>query len=488
MSLGNGYLSSNMLSAFPFADGQCIAWEHDRANDLQCALQKCFVDAGVYLNSHTVDESEWPSIHLSHAANGVISFMIGAFEDDVSLSVSSSRQPFPMINGNAPWGAFVISCSSEGINDLCSLLDELSVAPPALDRFSSSPGRDGDLWLKLCPKCVVLKPQGLTSIQVYDGQVSNNHLLENGPHFILQDAIKIRPGNNMQLQDPDDTDFAVEGRNGISLNAIPGAGLGRNPCTCQETPVGNNMLAGPDGHARLFNDTCYDLEPGPKYIDPDTGFETQDLKIHVKCTACCTCDMYAALVDRLSILAGSAAQAGSIRWAKASLNDYLRQYESAVRLFNERLSKPLLSDVTMSLSGMPIGANISPKLTTDKVKGRMSRCAFTAIIRNASYFEIVAVVRSLSGSNIIVESSASWSDEGGSPLSTTGDSAAAVLGSSFVIYPGRSLVINFVSQKTNMVNAVSTGGFAGYASVSLSYKTKQGDTRALGSLSKSVEV
>ena len=85
----------------------------------------------------------------------------------------------------------------------------------------------------------------------------------------------------------------------------------------------------------------------------------------------------------------------AVRQARSDLRRYLSDYESAVRRFNQRLMRPTLSDVRLSLSGMPVGANLSPKLSETKVKGKMGRCAFTAILRNSSYSVITATVYSL---------------------------------------------------------------------------------------------
>jgi hypothetical protein len=137
----------------------------------------------------------------------------------------------------------------------------------------------------------------------------------------------------------------------------------------------------------------------------------------------------------------------------------------------------------MSLSGMPVGSNLSPKLSGGKVKGKMQRCAFTAIVRDASFFSLNFRIGSISGSDKVVESSASWSDLSGSPKSRTSDSTASIVGSSFLIYPGRSLVISFVSVKNTMVEKVKTGGFTGSVSVGVS-----GPRGSIGTISRTVSV
>ena len=495
--IGNGYLSGNMLTAFPFEDGQCLAWPVESAeerNELQVALQKCFVDAGVYLDSESID-SKWPVVGAFSINGNTISFKIASGpEGDVNVSVTSSSIAFPIVSGSAPWGHYVLTLSSEGIRDFCALCENLSVSPPSPPApiNSSSSERDGDFWLRICAKCTTIKQRGLTSLMVYDG-MSN---MESGPHFVMRGDISIMPGNNIQLLEPSNE---VNIGSGIEISASPGAGLGKCPCICEESSGGNSALAGPDGHCRIFNDTCYDLIPESKYMEYVEAFGrelvTQDVRIHAKCTACCSCEMYADIVGKLAIIAGLMDEdsefqwaEGSVRWSKAKIQDLHSKYEEAVDKFNKRMTEPRLSDVTMTLSGMPIGKNLSPKISNAYVMGNMSRCAFTAIVRNSSYFEVLATITSMSGTDSIVEASASWSDETGAPISVTGDSSSKVSGRSFSIFPGRSLVVTYVSIKNNKVNSVITGGFRSSIYVDLSYRNADGGISYLGRISKAVAV
>lgn len=472
--MGNGYLSGNMLVAFPFEDGQCLAWEVDsaeRRNELQLALQRCFVDAVAYVDSEGLSAAEWPVVGSFSIVGNAISFKMGSgdAQGDAGVSVAASSVVFPIVSGSAAWGRYMLVLSSEGIRDFISLCNNLSISPPVQD-FSSSLGRDGGFWLRLCAKCITVRPHGLSSLKVYDGVNPRT----SGPHFVMRGDISIRPGNNIQLRDP-------EG-GGIAIDAIPGAGLGKCPCICAENEDGNSRLAGYDGHARFFNDGCYDIEPLEKYYDSGLGMMSQALKIHAKCTACCTCEMYEEIVNgRLVPLAEA------LRSAKSDIESMLAKYEDAVGRFNARIEVPRVSDVTMTLSAMPIGKNVSPNLSADTVVGRMSRCAYTAVIRNSSYFEVLARIDSLAGTDSVVESSATWSDDEGKPLSITGDSAAGLVGRTFSIYPGRSLVVTYISRKDAKVKSVVTGGFRGSARVVLSYRDKEGNVLNLGSVSKTID-
>ena len=474
--VGSGFLSGNMLVAFPFEDGQCLAWQgsaEDR-NELQTALQACFVDAVLYVDSEGLSDDKWPVIGSFSVSGNSISFNIGSgpHEYDVRVVVASSATAFPIVTGSADWGRYVLVLSSEGIDRFVSLCGKLSVSPPVQGN-SSSPGRDGGFWLRLCAKCITVRQRGLHSLMVYDGVNPKDA----GPHFVVRGDVSVRPGNNMRLDEPDELDDMA----GMELNAVPGAGLGMCPCSCEGSAGGNAQLAGPDGHARFFNDTCYDLEPRGKYYDPAVGMVTQDLQVHVKCTACCTCQMYEDIVNgRLVPLADA------IRQAKKDIYDLLVRYNARVRTFNNRIKTPKLSDITVTMSAMPIGRNVSPNLKSGNVEGKMSRCAYTVVIRNSSFRNIRIVFLSISGTDSVVESSAAWSDKDGDPLSITGDSESEIVGRRFVLYPGRSLVLTYISRKATKMRSVSTGGFEGKVSASVAYES--GSTFVgLGSISKSVE-
>lgn len=468
--IGNGYLSGNMLVAFPFEDDQCLAWPAERRLELQQALQRCFVDAFVSVSSHSLPDGRMPSLGMFTIDGSSVGFDVLVGDSSVRLSISPSGEPFPVLSGSAPWGSYVVVVSSEGLRDFASLCNELSIAPP-VQAPTSSNGPDGACYLRLCAKCVEVAPVGLTSLMVYDGVNPK----DDGPHFVLKGDVKLKPGNNMQYLEPDDEENAIE------IAATPGAGLGRVACVCEETVGGNAGLAGSDGHARLFNDTCYDIEPLQKYVDDD-GHETQVIKLHAKCTACCTCDMYASIVnDRL------APMAEIVRKAMSDISALHSSYESAVKKFNERISKPSLSDITLTLSGMPIGSKVSPNLKTANVTGNMSRCSFTAMVRNSSFFPVNVRIATMFGSDSVVEATAAWSTESGDPRSKTSDSAAGIMGADYVIQPGRSLSVTFISEKGQMVSKVSTGGFSGKFAVDVSYSSG-GSSRSLGRLRKDISV
>ena len=470
---GNGYLTGNEIIPFPFEDGQCLGWQCGDVNGAQIALQGCFVDACAVLRSSSIRAESWPSIGLFSADGSSIGFTIAYDGHETRLSVSCSGVRFPIVDGDAPWGSYVIVMSSEGIKNFCEFCQEHNVSPPS-PGCSSPSGMDGDCFLRLCAKCITVTPECLSSIRVYDGVSKRS----DGPHFVLEGDVSIKPGNNMLITDPDNVD------NGIRLNAVPGAGMGVVQCGCSGSSSSSSQIFGPDGHTRIFNDTCYDLEPCETSVVEIGGMpvKSRTLMIHSKCTACCTCSMYESIVnDRLNTLFEI------VKGAKVDLDKLLSKYEDAVGRYNQRMSRPELSDVTMSLTGMSVGGKLSPNISGGVVRGKMERCAFTAIVRNASFAEIDVSVSSMTATDSIVSASAAWSSSDGSPKSKSGDNASAIVGSTFTLYQGRSLVITFVAIKNKMVSSVGAEKFTGALSVMLSYR-QNGKSGNLGTLRKSVSV
>lgn len=468
---GNGYLSANELVPFPFEDGQFLGWTCDDRNGAQLALQKCFVDACVVVRAQALAAGEWPSVGAFAASGSSIGFSVACRGQAARFSASASDVRFPIVSGETPWGSCVVVLSSEGIREFCEFCASNGVSPPS-PGSSSSLGMDGGLSLRLCARCVTLVPAALASIRVYDGVGERSK----GPHFVLRGDVAVKPGNNMALAEPDDAE------NGIRLDATPGAGMGVVGCAC-ETAGSRPGLAGPDGHVRLFNDTCYDLEPceTSEIVVDGARRKSRTLRIHAKCTACCTCAMYESIVnDRLAALFAS------VSASNGRIGELSAAYESAVAAFNARMRTPELSDVTLSLSATPLVGKAGSDLSGTGITGRMMRCAFSAVVRNTSAARILATVNTMSGTDTIVEASAAWSAEDGSPLSRTGDAKGAVVGSTFEIFPGRSLAISFVSVKDELSERVVRSAFSGSVSVGLSYRN--GDSYgSLGTLSRTVE-
>lgn len=453
---GNGYLTGNTLIAFPFRDGQHMEFP----DGVQTALERCFADAAVHISGSSVPEAGWPALGGFSATGNALSFKVSVGSDEITASVSASSVPFPVVRGRAPWGSYVIVLSSEGIRNLDGTIFPAPVRSP-----SSPSGRGAGVWLELCDRCVTVTPKGLESIMVFDGV----HPKSSGPHFVVSGDVSVMPGNNMVVSYGDDA-------NSMRIDAVPGAGLGVLPCKCEDAAAVSQFVS-PDGHSRIFNDTCYDIEPLGGGV----------IQIHSKCTACCTCDMYESIVrDRLAPLAEA------LRKARRDLGDMLNTYESGVSRFNYRISHPTNADYTLSITGMPIGNLLSPKLSNAKVKGRMARCAFTAILSNKSPFYLGAYVETIitRDGEDVVEASITGMDDNGVQRTISADSTQGVIGQQFFIGPGESMVVNFVSRKKVKVKEVSTNtGYRGEIRVGGIFKDADGRVLyEFHNVAKSVEV
>jgi hypothetical protein len=95
---GNGYLSANEIVPFPFDDGQCLGWECQDRNGAQMALQKCFVDAGMFIRSTSMPEGEWPAIGMFSASGSSIGFTISYNGSFTRQTVVSSSTRFPIVS------------------------------------------------------------------------------------------------------------------------------------------------------------------------------------------------------------------------------------------------------------------------------------------------------------------------------------------------------------------------------------------------------
>lgn len=471
---GNGYLSGNTLVRYPFEDGRPLAWNADQglSSDAQRMFDGCFADALVSVGSCPKTMAEWPSFGSFYVSGDSLAFTISALGSSYKVFASATSDRFPILRGNASWGSYVVVLSSDGIRDFLSFCRENSIYPPRSGTSSAGIGEGTSLML--CARCVNVAPTTLSSISVYDGV----HDFESGPHFVVDGDVSIVPGNNVALSMPEDGD------NGISISAEAGAGLGKVECVCGDVRHAS-PLAGSDGNVRIFNDTCYDIEPVVETLTVD-GVEkkTATLVIHGKCTACCQCEMYESIVnDRLAGIYRS------VKSMRQRMSDLASEYESAVSAFNDRIRTPSISDFTLSLSGVPTGTNLGPRIAGGNVSGKMNRCAFTAIFRNSSYYESTATIISMSGSDRIAEVSASWTDASGMAKSTSGDSSAQLTGKQFTVHPGMSLVVTFVSIKNGMSgNSVTQTGYRGDITVSISCTPGDSGPVSVGVLTKEVEV
>ena len=474
MSSGIGYITGNGLSTYPFEDGEYTLPEAGTLNQT-VRLQfwrKCFVDASIMIDATSIPDGGWPTLtYGEHAATNGIEFYLDVCGKRTLVRYMPTPRvtapSYPVISGAEDWGWYTFTLSTAAMKAYTSdtaLYD--SMDPEHVDGNGIVVGSKATP-MRLCARCITLKPAELTSIRVYDGVQSR----ESGPHFVLSGDVKILPGYNMQLTAP-------ESSTGVELNAVAGAGLGVIPCECTKSERATSSIFSSDGHTRMFNDTCYDIEP---YVSNGKGY----LKIHEKCTACCTCDMYASIVnDRLADLARQ------IRKSKEDLDALLSEYELNVARFNERMNTQTIDDFTLSLSGMPVGSNVGSNLKNKNLKGYMLRCACSATLKNCSYKTAYAKIASIGGSSSkMLEVTASWEKEDGDLASWTGESMNDALGKGFFVKSGHSLAVTWISCAQELIHKTRPFDF----SERISFIIKEGvegktNGKKIGTLTKKVEV
>lgn len=436
------YLSGNCLVNFPFADGQ----------DTQ-GVFACFADALVY-----VIGADEPVIRNVTSDGITLRFELAVGQDVERLSVARSSVAFPIASGRRSWGSFVFVLSSMGIRSTGAIPETICPTPAG----SSSLAGEG---LSLAPRCVVHAPRGVTSIKVYDGVRPKSA----GPHFTLDGDVSFKPGNNFAFAQ-------VEGVNGFELRAVPGAGMGVIPCECEEGDDNSkSQLYSEDGHARLFNDTCYDMVPS-----------TTDgtIQIHAKCTACCTCQMYEDIVNQrlVSIF-------NEVKQVKKDLKEYLATYEEAVDKFNKRMKRPAEEDVILTLSCAPQAKNLGSRLSPDGgVLGYMNRAIYTAVIRNNSFFDIDFIVENIEASGEIYEAVASWTLPGKKNMSAVISEGGGP--DLFRVAPGYSLVITYVGVIEDNVHEADTDhAYSGSVTIkAMYYDLIDGVYKELHTYTKGVQI
>lgn len=114
----------------------------------------------------------------------------------------------------------------------------------------------------------------------------------------------------------------------------------------------------------------------------------------------------------------------------------------------------------ISVTGVPLEA-AATKLSGSNVKGKMSRCSFSAMVRNDSFVTVTIEISGLTSNGSIFEKQISYIDESLEPqiLRMPGDNATVRLP------PGRSATLTcFIRLGTNVTTDKQTG-FIAYVTI-----------------------
>lgn len=439
------YLTGNRRIRYPFADDSLLSTSDSNA----LSVFGCFVDAYVQIkdpNSTTV-----PKVTHISITGATLSFDLTG-DSTVNITCTASRDRFITIQNQSDWCWYTFVLSSDGIKELSEIEQNIDVSNDEL-QFSD--------------RCIGQSSIGVTSLQIYGGEhkddatgkrYTRSEAMLHPPDRIITGNVTIQAGNNISFSSRQ-AYTAVSGvadANAITLNAIPGAGLGRVPCSCEDVVEFKTPgILSNDGHSRLFNDTCYDLIP------VQYSRESADLRVHVKCKACCTCEMYASIVnDKLVPLKDE------LLSIKDSLEATENTYEQNVDKWNDRIENAKPDDIVISVTGVPLEA-AATHLSGSKVSGYMSRCSFSATVRNDSFVTIRAELTDLTSNGDIFEKQVSYIDESLEPriIKMPGNSA------NFTLPPGRSATMTCFIRLRNKVVTDAQTGFMAYVTVT----AKQGD-------------
>lgn len=414
------YLTSNRFIRYPFADDSVLSIPESSAR----AVFGCFVDAMIQLKDRGSDIV--PKVIGISLLGHTLSFTLSG-PSRIALNCTRSKSRFPVITGETDWCWYAFVLSSDGIRELESVT--------ALDGLSSGE-------LELSPHCIGMPSLGVSALEVcgglreHDGRrLTLQEALEASPDAIVSGDIGIEEGFNASL--------SSEGTD-LTVTASPGAGAGTAPCPCEQTEQDSTRrgIWSKDGHVRLFNDTCYDCLPSGQ------GRLSGSLTLQAKCKACCTCEMYETLVNGRLVPLKNA-----ILSAKRNLDRTLEDYEDSVRKWNERIRTATEDDIVMTMTAVPM-ESAGTNLSGSGVSGRMSRCGFTANVRNDSFVDVKVVIDGITANGKIFQQTLGYLS-GNTPVVK---SSAA--GQSVTLQPGKSLLISYFVRSDSYQRTSSRAGFS----------------------------
>ena len=262
-----GYLTSNANTAWPFD-------ENDGGLDMSVA--SLFADGYAMTTS---DEGVTSVVvrNVSVSKGGFFTFVVrkmcgsSAVAENRFSGLADPDRPYVVATytgGSYPWSAFV--------------MDSLKIL--------SSNRMDKPGPYALSPSCVFNRASRVMSFTLINGDVASDR---------ISGDVRFVAGNNMYVG----TDLSMasyvksgmDGRTGVIISAIPGAGEGRVPCGESNdeecSGIDGNVHPDAQGDVVIEADGCYQISP-----DSSNG----SIRITGRCTACCQCDDYVDIGNRLA--------------------------------------------------------------------------------------------------------------------------------------------------------------------------------------------
>lgn len=445
MSEAKEYLTSNRYVRYPFKDDTVLTRGGVRIDDDSSrTVLGCFVDAMIQMKDG-VSYGD-PVVSGISITGHTLSFNINApGTAATTITCTRSKTMFPVISKEAEWGWYTFVLSSDGIREF--------------EEHSELIGDISESELHFSSRCIGRPQSKVSCFEIYGGRrvnkdtgkrLSVSEALSEDPDTTVAGDVKFVPGYNCDISYNEASLYTDAG---ISFRATPGAGMGIAPCECDDhelvdTDVNTLGLFSSDGHVRLFNDTCYDVLPVK--VSDEEGM----LFLSVKCKACCTCDMYASIVnDRLIPLKNK------ILESRKDLNKAYNTYETNVNLWNNRLNTALKEDVVVTMTAVPLDAAATN--VKGHVYGKMNRCGYSVTMRNDSFVTLSFRLERFSANGMAFQANLNYMDGDTptvKPLDLQKDTSDPYI-FSVDIQPGKSANLSYFLRLGNMVQTDSQSGF-----------------------------
>lgn len=464
MTIANEYLTGNRYIRYPFKDNSVITVNDEPNNDYSLVYFGCFVDAAIQLKPNSKNDT--PIVTDIRLENSTLYFSLARKSnpgDKKHLICTKSKSKFPVIRGYTDWCwyTFTISAASiiEGIEELKSL-DQQAIGSPNLT----------NLQLEFNTRCVGIQPNMLTSLHIYEGDKPSlrypterftvQEILEDNvaPDCIISTGdVSLTEGYNMSFAPNSIISSITPLVDSINISAVPGAGAGVAPCPCtDDVDLSKFRLKSSNGHVCIINDSCYDLYP------QKVSEQQAVVKFIAKCTACCTCDMYASLVEnRLAPIKDE------ILANKNSIDSTLNKYEEYVQKWNERLVTVLPEDITITATGVGLDA-VATDLKESKTSGYLDRCGFSINITNNAFLPVEVEITKISAHGSIHELQLTYMDDDFNPVILHKITEEVV-----TLAPGRSLLATGFLRKLKRVLTTTPEGYIIYAQVVVRHNDKE---------------
>lgn len=373
---GAGFLTTNANTAWPFD-------ENDTRLDL--AFASMFADGSAVLAANETVSHVVVRDAVSSA--GMLVFEVdkigpdGAVRGSARISAEPDfSKPYYVVRG--PWCSFV--------------LDTFCVRKNDGMRFGGP--------YRMAPTATVSMADRVTSISVYNSHDGGAPTLD---YAGIEGNVKLVAGTNAYVGD--DLDFAAYGAmmvgtgdddsdtfDGVVFSAIAGEGAGKVPCgkDCGDKSYsGGNVIPDETGSVVIEGDDCYQVSPD--------GY----VRITGRCTACCQCDDFVSLGDRLSEYSRTASEIYSRALSMGST------FNANAEMFNRSLSVVSKEELVARGMVMAQGVNAGGARSVDmargpnNIRGSIDRAQGVIYLKNMSKSDVTASVKAkMSPQSIVLAS------------------------------------------------------------------------------------